>query len=76
LLSALAIIGITAVALFLVVLPAVIGLRLLELRVDWAGAALTLLGALLGGVKLMAMAWAVGGRFFTAPSARAIAAAD
>ena len=74
--SALAIIGIAAAALLLLALPAAIALHLLRLRVEWVGAALTLVGALLGGVKLMAMAWAVGGRFFAAHPARAVAAVD
>jgi hypothetical protein len=74
--SVLAIIGIAAAALLLVALPAAVALRLVELRIEWVGGALTLLGALLGGVKLMAMAWAVGGRFFAAHPARAVAAVD
>jgi hypothetical protein len=70
------VIGIAAVALLLMALPAAMALRLLGLSVEWVGAALTFLGALLGGVKLMAMAWAVGGRIFTAHPARAVAALD
>jgi hypothetical protein len=76
LLSTLAVMSIATAALLLMALPAAIGLGFLGLRVEWVGAALTFLGALLGGVKLMAMAWAVGGRIFTAHPARAIAAVD
>jgi hypothetical protein len=57
-------------------LPAAIGLGFLGLRVEWVGSALTFLGALLGGVKLIAMAWAVRGRILTAHPARAVAAPD
>jgi hypothetical protein len=76
LLSTLAIIGIAAVALLLLALPAAIAVRGQALPVEWVGAGLTFLGAGLGGVKLIAMAWAVGGPFFPAHPARAVAAAD
>jgi hypothetical protein len=76
LLSALAIIGIAAAALSLLALPAAIALHVLAPAVEWVGAGLTFVGAALGGVKLIAMAWAVGGRFFAAHPARAVAAAD
>jgi hypothetical protein len=59
-----------------VALPAAVALHLLGLRVEWVGAALTFLGAALGGVKLIAMAWAVGGRFFPVHPARDVAVAD
>jgi hypothetical protein len=71
-----AIVGIAVAALVLMALPAVIGLHLLQLRVEWVGACLTFLGAALGGVKLIATAWAVGGRFFTAHPARALPVPD
>ena len=51
-------------------------LGVLGLRVEWVGAGLTFLGAALGGVKLIAMAWAIGGRFFPVHSARDVAVAD
>ena len=58
-------------------LPAIVALRLLELPVAWVGAGLGCVGAAVGGVKLIAMAWAVGGRLATRPPARGvIAAAD
>jgi len=57
-------------------LPAAMALRLLGLSVERVGPALAFLGALLGGVKLIAMAWAIGGRFRIAHPARAVAAAD
>lgn len=75
-LSALAIVGAAGAALSLAALPGAIALRVLALPVEWVGAGLTLLGAALGGVKLIAMAWAIGGRFLIAHPARAIAAAD
>ena len=75
-LSALAIVAIAAVALLLAALPSAIALSLVGLRVEWVGAALTFLGAGLGGVKLLAMAWAVGGRIFTAHPVRGAAAVD
>lgn len=57
-------------------LPAAIALRVLALPVEWVEAGLTFLAAALGGVKLIAMAWAIGGRFRIAHPARAVAAAD
>jgi len=76
--STLATAAIGAAALFLAVLPAVIALRFLELPVvAWVGAGLGCVGAAVGGVKLIAMAWAVGGRMSARPPARdVIAAAD
>jgi hypothetical protein len=74
--SALAVAGVAGASLVLLALPAVVAVRVLELPVEWVGGGLTVLGAVLGGVKLIAMAWAVGGRFFAAPPARAVAAAD
>jgi hypothetical protein len=76
LLSALAIVGLAGAALLLLALPAAIAVHILAPPVEWVGAGLTLLGAVLGGVKLIAMAWAIGGRFFIAHPARAVAAAD
>jgi hypothetical protein len=76
LLSSLPIVGIAAAALVLMVLPAAVALRVLALPVEWVGGGLTFVAAALGGVKLMAMAWAVGGRIPTAHRARAVAAVD
>ena len=74
--SALALIAVVAAALLLAVLPAVIALRVLALPVEWVGAGLGTLGAALFGVKLIAMACAVGGRLSAAhPACLAIAAA-
>lgn len=75
--SGLATLGIAAAALGLALLPAMIALRLLELPSGWVGAGLGSLGAAVGGVKLIAMAWAVGGRLFsTRPTGPAVATAD
>lgn len=75
--SALAMAAIAVAALLLAVLPALIALRLLELPVAWVGAGLGSLGAAVGGLKLIAMAWAVGGRLPAGHLARrAVAAAD
>ncbi|HXN79099.1 MAG TPA: hypothetical protein VN965_10040 [Candidatus Dormibacteraeota bacterium] len=60
----------------LLVLPAAIAMRVLALPAEWVGAGVAFLGAALGGVKLMAMAWAIGGRFITAHPVRAVAAPD
>lgn len=69
--------AIAAAALLLAVLPAVIALRLLALPVGWVGAGLGCLGAAVGGVKLIAMAWAVGGRLAAGhPAGVAVAVAD
>jgi hypothetical protein len=69
--------GIAAAALGLTLLPAIVALRLLEVPLGWIGAGLGSLGAAVGGVKLMAMAWAVGGRLFAdRPPGHAAAAAD
>jgi hypothetical protein len=74
--SALALIGIVGAVLLLMVLPAVIALRAVELPVEWVEAGLAVLGAVLGGVKLIAMAWGIGERFLIAHPAGAVAAAD
>ncbi len=75
--SALATLAIAVAALGLALLPALIALGLLELPFGWIGAGLGSLGAVVGGVKLMAMAWAVGGRLFAdRPPGHAAAAAD
>ncbi len=50
------------IALSLAVLPAAIALRVLVLPVGWVGAGLGCLGAAVGGMKLIAMAWAMGTR--------------
>jgi hypothetical protein len=69
--------AIAAMALLLAALPAVIALQFLQLPVGWVGAGLGCLGAAVGGVKLIAMAWAVGGRLSVAhPPRVAVAAAD
>jgi hypothetical protein len=73
--AAVATIGIVAAALFLAVLPAAIALRVLSLPVGLYEAGLGFLGVAVGGVKLIAMAWAVGGRLSAAhPAGPAIAA--
>jgi len=62
-------------ALLLAGLPVAIALHLLALPVGLYEAALGFLGAAIGGVKLIAMAWAVGCRLPAArPSSRAVAA--
>ena len=61
-------------AFFLAVLPAAVALRVLALPVGWVGAALESLGAVLLGVKLIAMAWAMGTRLSRDPRAGAAAA--
>jgi hypothetical protein len=77
LVSGLATLGIAGVALVLAALPAFVALRLLNLPFGWVGAGLGFVGAAMGGVKLMAMAWAVGGRLFAdRPPGHAAAAAD
>jgi hypothetical protein len=62
-------------AVLLAVLPVVIAVRWLELPAGVYGAVLGCLGAAVGGVKLIAMAWAVGGRLSAALPARAAVAA-
>ena len=75
--STLAMGAIAATGLLLAVLPVVIALRVLELPSGWVGAGVGSLGAALGGVKLIAMAWAVGARLSAGSPARAaVAAAD
>jgi hypothetical protein len=77
LVSGLAALGVASGALVLGALPAIVALRLLELPVGWVGTGLGFLGAAAGGVKFIAMAWAVGGRLSNRPPARpVIAAAD
>jgi hypothetical protein len=62
-------------ALLLAVLPAAIALHVLSLPVGLYEAALGCLGAAVGGVKLIAMVWAVGGRLSAArPAGPAVAA--
>jgi hypothetical protein len=71
------VIGIAAFTVSLAVLPAAIALQLLTPPVGLVGAALGCLGAAVGGVKLIAMAWAMGARLVGAPSAGgAVAAVD
>ena len=73
--AAVAPIGVVTAALFLAVLPAAIALRVLSLPVGLYEAGLGFLGVAVGGVKLIAMAWAVGGRLSAAhPAGPAIAA--
>ena len=56
---------------------AVIATRLVALPEEWVGTGLGRFGAAAGGVKLIAMAWAVGGRRLAGPPARAaVATAD
>ena len=62
LVSALAMLGIAGVAVSLALLPAAIVLRLVSFPVGGVGAAVGSLGALVLGVKLIAMAWAIGAR--------------
>ncbi len=74
---ALAVIGIAALAVLLAVLPAAIALRRLTPTFGWVGAALGCLGAAMVGVKLIAMAWAMGARLWGArPAGGAVAAVD
>jgi hypothetical protein len=75
--AALAAIAIAAAALVLAVSPAVIAMRLVDLPVGWVGTGLGCLGAAVGGVKLIAMAWAVGGRLpAVRPASATVAIAD
>jgi hypothetical protein len=69
-------IAVGAIALLLLVLPAAVAVRVLALPVEWVEAGITFVAAVLGGVKLIAMAWAVSERFFPAHPARGVAAAD
>jgi hypothetical protein len=76
LMAAVATIGVAAAALFLAALPAAIALRILSLPVGLYVDGLGFLGAAVGGVKLIAMACAVGGRLSAAhPAGLAISAA-
>ena len=75
--SALAVILVAAAALLLAVLPAAIALRVLVLPGGWVGAGLGSLGTAVFGVKLIAMAWAMGTRPSRDPTAgAAVACAD
>jgi len=75
--SGLATLFVAVVAVVLAALPAIVALRLLHLPFGWVGAGLGSVGAALGGVKLIAMAWAVGGRLVADhPAALAVAKAD
>jgi hypothetical protein len=61
--------GIAIIALSLAVLPAALAMRLLTFPIGWVGAALWCLSAAVGGVKLIAMAWAMGARLLGGRSA-------
>jgi hypothetical protein len=75
--AALAAIAIATASLVLAVSPAVMAMRFVALPSGWVGAGLGCLGAAVAGVKLIAMAWAVGGRLSVAhPPRVAVAAAD
>ena len=75
--SGLATLFVAGTALLLAALPAIVALRLVDLQFGWVGAGLGLVGAALGGVKLIAMAWAVGGRPLAGhPAGQAVATAD
>ena len=77
LVSNLARLVIAALAVMLAVLPAAIALQLLTPSAGWFGVALGCFGAAAGGVKLIALAWAMGTRLVGAPSGGgAIAAVD
>lgn len=77
LVSTLSVFVIAAVALMLAVLPAAIALQLLTPSAGWVGVALGCLGAAAGGVKLIAVAWAMGTRLAGAhPDGGAIAAVE
>jgi hypothetical protein len=69
--------AIAVAAMLLAALPAMVALGFVELPVAWVGAGLGSLGAALCGVKLIAMAWAVGGRLPAGHPARsAVVAVD
>jgi hypothetical protein len=72
--SALAVSRVAAAALLLAVLPTAIALRVLALPGGWVGAGLGSLGAAMFGVKLIAMAWAMGTRLSRDPGAGAAVA--
>ena len=75
--SALAVILVATAALLLAVLPTAIALRVLALPGGWVGAGLGSLGTAVFGVKLIAMAWAMGARLSRDPRAgAAVACAD
>jgi len=75
--SALAVILVAAAALLLAVLPTAIALWVLALPGGWVGAGLGSLGTAVFGVKLIAMAWAMGARLSRDPTAgAALACAD
>jgi len=75
--AALAATAIATAALVLVVSPAIIAMRFVALPSGWVGTGLGCLGAAVGGVKLIAMAWAVGGRLPAVhPASASVALAD
>lgn len=75
--SGIATLFVAAAALLLAALPSIVALQLLNLPFGWVGGSLEFVGAALGGVKLIAMAWAVGGRLFAGrPAGQAFATAD
>ena len=69
--SAIAAVLVVVAALFLAGLPAAVALRVLPSPGGWVGSALGSLGAALLGVKLIAMAWAIGTRLARDPGAGA-----
>jgi hypothetical protein len=72
---AMALVGIVAAAL--AVVPALVALRLLAFPAGGIGAALACVGAAVTGVKLVAMAWAVGARLWAPhPAAATVAFPD
>jgi hypothetical protein len=75
--AALAAIAVATAALVLAVSPAMIAMRFVALPWGWVGTGLGCLGAAVGGVKLIAMAWALGWRLPVGhPPRAAVAAVD
>jgi hypothetical protein len=72
--SSLAVGMVGIVAASFAVLPALVAFRLITFPAGWVGAALGCLGAAVSGVKLTAMAWALGARLSRRSRARAAVA--